>query len=544
MDERKAGITTATWPIIAQSFFPDAGDLAAAEQDVLQPWTAPRTRLFTKTFGKKAARVWWIPLATPLDGNVARQRDRPERGQHGRRRPRRGEPADRPAARGVGGSAGEAPRRVDLRPAIDVRARYPDGPPRQGARLGDDCVRRTAAGGALVAVLACVRHGGGRPRTCERACAPALVDVRARRRERRAGCHRCHLVRVPGHRRPRAERRRRQPDPLGVPHPVRRGGQPRLRRTGDAGGRRADRRLVARPGLDARAAERRGDVPLCDAARHHDRPVLASGLAAGAARRPLLAHLRHARAGGPHVAVHEVPRLLRRPVGRGQRLRPGRRATIRTDSGSPSSSTAPASGSRPRPSRRTSSCTRREPSRTGRRMRARATPAGTRATATWTSCTRSSGGTSSRRRCSIPDGTTTTGTPAGGRTRRTPPGSLRLDGQAPLALAVAGPGSVDADVPGLECSASCSTTWNAGQRLVLTATPGAGAKLVRWGGACSGSGACSVTVAAGTAVSALFAPAAFRLTVRVAGRGSVRSSGGIQCRPGAPRPCRRTSRHA
>ena len=29
VDERKAGITTATWPIIAQSFFPDAGDLAA-----------------------------------------------------------------------------------------------------------------------------------------------------------------------------------------------------------------------------------------------------------------------------------------------------------------------------------------------------------------------------------------------------------------------------------------------------------------------------------------------------------------------------------
>ena len=108
---------------------------------------------------------------------------------------------------------------------------------------------------------------------------------------------------------------------------------------------------------------------------------------------------------------------------------------------------------------------------------------------------------------------------------------VRLDGQAPLALTVAGPGSVDADVPGLECSASCSTTWNTGQRLVLTATPRAGAKLVRWGGACSGSGACSVTVAAGTAVSALFAPAAFRLTVRVAGRGSVRSSGGIECRP-------------
>jgi len=70
MDERKAGITTATWPIIARSFFPDADDLLAAEEDVLQPWAAPRARLYTKTFGRKTARVWWIPLTTPLDGSI------------------------------------------------------------------------------------------------------------------------------------------------------------------------------------------------------------------------------------------------------------------------------------------------------------------------------------------------------------------------------------------------------------------------------------------------------------------------------------------
>jgi hypothetical protein len=70
MDERKAGITTATWPIVARSFFPDADDLVAAEQDVLQPWAASRARLYTKTFAKKATRVWWIPVTTPLDGSV------------------------------------------------------------------------------------------------------------------------------------------------------------------------------------------------------------------------------------------------------------------------------------------------------------------------------------------------------------------------------------------------------------------------------------------------------------------------------------------
>jgi hypothetical protein len=80
MDERKAGITTATWSIIAPSFFPDAGDLTAAEQDVTQPWAAPRPRLYTRTFGKRTARVWWISLATPLDGNVRVSATVPGRG--------------------------------------------------------------------------------------------------------------------------------------------------------------------------------------------------------------------------------------------------------------------------------------------------------------------------------------------------------------------------------------------------------------------------------------------------------------------------------
>ena len=70
MDERKAGVTTATWPIIAPSFFPDEDDLAAAEQDVVQPWAGLRSKLVTKTFGKRTARTWWISLSTPLDGSI------------------------------------------------------------------------------------------------------------------------------------------------------------------------------------------------------------------------------------------------------------------------------------------------------------------------------------------------------------------------------------------------------------------------------------------------------------------------------------------
>jgi hypothetical protein len=109
---------------------------------------------------------------------------------------------------------------------------------------------------------------------------------------------------------------------------------------------------------------------------------------------------------------------------------------------------------------------------------------------------------------------------------------VRLDGQAPFALTVNGTGTVTADVPGLQCTATCSTTWNSGQALNLSATPGAGMRLVRWSGACSGSAGCSVTVTPGAQASALFAPATFRLTVAVAGKGTVRSSRtGITCRP-------------
>jgi hypothetical protein len=69
-DERKAGITTATWPIIAPSFYPDEAALLAAERDVLQPWSARRATLFTRVFGKKTKKVWLVPVPTPLDGDL------------------------------------------------------------------------------------------------------------------------------------------------------------------------------------------------------------------------------------------------------------------------------------------------------------------------------------------------------------------------------------------------------------------------------------------------------------------------------------------
>ena len=39
---------------------------------------------------------------------------------------------------------------------------------------------------------------------------------------------------------------------------------------------------------------------------------------------------------------------------------------------------------------------------------------------------------------------------------------VQFDRQVPLALTISGPGSVSADVPGLQCGQSCTTNWNAG----------------------------------------------------------------------------------
>jgi Divergent InlB B-repeat domain len=88
------------------------------------------------------------------------------------------------------------------------------------------------------------------------------------------------------------------------------------------------------------------------------------------------------------------------------------------------------------------------------------------------------------------------------------------------------------------CGRGCSFEVDVGATVTLIAMPGAGSRLVRWSGACSGRGACDVTVDQAKTATALFAPAApVRLTVAVAGKGRVVSTpAGISC----PRRCSAT----
>jgi hypothetical protein len=82
MDERKNGITTASWTIISQSFFPDEPSLLAAERDVLTPWTESRRIVERRVFGRKTKKVWWIPVQTPLDGELTLSATLPRDGLH------------------------------------------------------------------------------------------------------------------------------------------------------------------------------------------------------------------------------------------------------------------------------------------------------------------------------------------------------------------------------------------------------------------------------------------------------------------------------
>ena len=82
MDERKVGITTATWPIVSSSFFPNGAALQAAELDVSQPWATPRTTVSTRVFGRRTPKVWWIRVATPLDGDFRINATMPNGGTH------------------------------------------------------------------------------------------------------------------------------------------------------------------------------------------------------------------------------------------------------------------------------------------------------------------------------------------------------------------------------------------------------------------------------------------------------------------------------
>lgn len=113
-------------------------------------------------------------------------------------------------------------------------------------------------------------------------------------------------------------------------------------------------------------------------------------------------------------------------------------------------------------------------------------------------------------------------------------GSIELDQMFALEVTLlgAGTGSVESDVNGIDCPGDCSQPYSEGTMVELFATEAAGSTFTGWGGDCSGTGSCIVTMDQARAVSATFEPEGESLTVRLEGNGSgqvTSSPGGIDC---------------
>ncbi len=96
-----------------------------------------------------------------------------------------------------------------------------------------------------------------------------------------------------------------------------------------------------------------------------------------------------------------------------------------------------------------------------------------------------------------------------------------------------GTGTVTSNLGGITCGATCSATLDYGTNVILTATASSGSVFAGWSGACSSTGACSVTMTAAQAVTATFNTApTYTLTVTPAGTGTgtvTSNPSGISC---------------
>jgi len=94
-----------------------------------------------------------------------------------------------------------------------------------------------------------------------------------------------------------------------------------------------------------------------------------------------------------------------------------------------------------------------------------------------------------------------------------------------------GAGTITSSPSGISCGTECSEAYDAGTRVQLTATPSPGSTFVGWGGACTGTGACSITLTADTSVTAAFAAnLELRVTRTGNGAGTVSSTpAGVSC---------------
>ena len=93
-----------------------------------------------------------------------------------------------------------------------------------------------------------------------------------------------------------------------------------------------------------------------------------------------------------------------------------------------------------------------------------------------------------------------------------------------------GNGTVTSNPAGINCTSGCDARFIPGAVVTLTATPATGTTFVGWGGACSGTGSCSVTMTSDRSVTATFTEPTLTVNWTGNGNGEVDSTPtGINC---------------
>lgn len=104
--------------------------------------------------------------------------------------------------------------------------------------------------------------------------------------------------------------------------------------------------------------------------------------------------------------------------------------------------------------------------------------------------------------------------------------------QVGFTVAFVGFGRVASDVPGIFCTALCTTQWDQASTFTITPTPSTGERFVGWRGTCAGRGSCFVTTSSTQTATAVFGP--LRIPVRLA----VTGKGRVACTPRCSRSFR------
>ena len=103
-----------------------------------------------------------------------------------------------------------------------------------------------------------------------------------------------------------------------------------------------------------------------------------------------------------------------------------------------------------------------------------------------------------------------------------------------LAVTIVGTGSVSSTPGGIACPSTCTGSFPDASSVALNPIPGAGFTFAGWSGACTGTGACNVTMSADKTVTATFTASVVNRTLTVTkagtGTGTVSSTpSGINC---------------